>query len=42
MVKIGKAASNEEVQAAAAYFSSLRLKPRIRVIEAWRVARYFD
>lgn len=37
MVKIGKAASDEEVKMAAAYFSSLHLKPWIRVIEADRV-----
>ena len=37
MVRIGKAASDEEVKAAAAYFSSLHLKPWIRVIETERV-----
>jgi cytochrome c553 len=37
MVRIGKAASDEDVKAAAAYFSSLRLKPWIRVIETERV-----
>ena len=37
MVRIGKAANDEEVKAAAEYFSSLRLKPWIRVIETERV-----
>lgn len=33
MIAVAKAASPEEVEAAAAYFSSLKLKPNIRVIE---------
>jgi cytochrome c553 len=37
MVLIAKAASDEEVKAAAVYFSSIKLKPWIRVIETDRV-----
>ncbi len=37
MVQIGKAANDEEVKAAAEYFSSIKLKPWIRVIEADQV-----
>jgi cytochrome c553 len=33
MVQIAKAANDEEVQAAAGYFSSIKLKPWIRVVE---------
>jgi cytochrome c553 len=37
MVKIGKAADEEEVKTAAEYFSSIKLKPWIRVIETDQV-----
>jgi cytochrome c553 len=36
MIKIGKVATDDEVKEAAAYFSALRLKPWIRVIETER------
>ena len=39
MVKLSKAASDEEVKAAAAYFSSFRYKPWIRVVEVDQVPR---
>ena len=39
MVKIGKAASDDEVRAAAAYFSSIKLKPWIRVVETTTVPK---
>jgi len=37
MVNIGKAATDEEVKAAAEYFSKLKLKPWIRVVETAQV-----
>jgi cytochrome c553 len=39
MVNIGKAATDAEVQAAAEYFSKLKLKPWIRVVEAATVPK---
>jgi cytochrome c553 len=39
MVNIGKAATDEEVTAAAEYFSKLKLKPWIRVVETAEVAQ---
>ena len=37
MVEIGKAATDDEVKAAAEYFSSIKLKPWIRVVETDKV-----
>ena len=39
MVKLAKSATDEDVQAAAAYFSSIKLKPWIRVVEVNEVPR---
>jgi len=39
MVNIGKAATDEEVKAAAEYFSKLKLKPWIRVVETAEVPK---
>jgi cytochrome c553 len=39
MVKLAKSASDEEVKAAAAYFSSFKLKPWIRVMEVEEVPK---
>jgi cytochrome c553 len=39
MVKLAKAASDEDVKAAAAYFSSIPLKPWIRVVEVDQVPK---
>ncbi len=39
MVKLSKAVSDEDVKAAAAYFSSIPLKPWIRVVEVEQVAK---
>jgi cytochrome c553 len=39
MIKLAKAATDDEVKAAAAYFSSFKLKPWIRVIEADEVPK---
>jgi len=39
MVNIGKAATDEEVRAAAEYFSKLKLKPWIRVVETANVPK---
>ncbi|HEV2274355.1 MAG TPA: c-type cytochrome [Acidobacteriaceae bacterium] len=40
MVAIGKAVNPEEVKAAAEYFSSMKLKPWIRVVEVERVPKF--
>jgi cytochrome c553 len=39
MVKIAKSASDDDVKAAAAYFSSIKLKPWIRVVEVEQVPK---
>jgi cytochrome c553 len=39
MVKLSKSASDEDVKAAAAYFSSIKLKPWIRVVEVEQVPK---
>ncbi len=39
MVKLAKSASDEDVKAAAAYFSSIQLKPWIRVVEVEQVPK---
>ena len=39
MIRVAKAVSPEEIQAAAAYFSSMKLKPWIRVVEVDRVPK---
>jgi len=39
MVKLSKSTSDEDVKAAAAYFSSIKLKPWIRVVEVDQVPR---
>ena len=39
MAKLAKSASDEDVKAAAAYFSSITLKPWIRVLEVEQVPK---